>query len=352
MHIKNIMFIPSKKISEEVVRKYGMPVFLTDALTIQNQAKKLLEGFSDFNIKFFYAIKANYNPSIVRVIKNAGIHGIDAVSPNEVRLALELGYKIEQIIFTPSNVTDEEMREVGKLGILQNLGSLSELRRFCKFFPGNRVSVRICPAVGEGEFDQVVTGHRTSQFGLQLSDLKEVRDICAKHKVKIAGLHSHIGSGFYEPGIFKKSVEAVCRVAGQFKDLHFLDFGGGLGVHYPPGEKPIDLKKFARAIRGPLQRFNRKNKRNIEIRLEPGKFLVSESTVLLSRVNTLKEKGGNLFVGLDPGLNHLIRPAMYDAYHHIVNVSKTKGFQKTVKVVGNICETDIFNKKIKMSDPE
>jgi len=350
------MFIPSKKTAEIIAGKYSTPVFVTDAGTIAGQAQKLLEAFKDFNIKIFYAIKANYNPYIVRIIKENGIYGIDAVSPNEVQLALDLGYLPEQIIFTPNNATNEEIQKIGNWEILQNLGSLSEIRRFCRFFPGGKISIRICPEVGAGEFDQIITGPLESKFGLDLSDLEEAKTICNEYNVSIVGIHSHIGSGFYRALEFKKSIEAVCIVAEQFTDLKFLDFGGGLGVSYHPGDTPINLKEFALAIKEPLDKFNKKQKKSIEIRIEPGKFLVSESTVLLAQINTVKEKGGRLFVGLNTGLNHLIRPAMYGAYHHIVNLSEidnTNGLIKNVVVVGNICETcDILNKEIKITNPK
>lgn len=207
--------------------------------------------------------------------------------------------------------------------------------------------------MGAGEFKQIITGPLESKFGLELSDLKEAKSICAKYKVTIVGIHSHIGSGFYTASEFKKSVEAVCQVAEQFPQLEFLDFGGGLGVYYHPKDKPIDLKEFASAIKNTLKKFNSNTHKNIEIRIEPGKFLVSESTVLLAKVTTLKEKAGMLFVGLDTGFNHLIRPAMYDAYQHVVNISRPKGQKRNVQVVGNICETcDVFNKKVEVVDPK
>jgi diaminopimelate decarboxylase len=343
------MFIPSKKVAETIAKKYGTPVFVTDADTIKQQTKIMLGALKGFNVKIFYAIKANYNPHIVRVIKQSGIYGIDAVSPNEVRLALDLGYTPKQIIFTPSNPSDEEIKKIGNLGIIQNLGSLSELKRFCKFFPNSKVSIRICPEVGAGESHHVTTGHNESKFGLSMSDLKEARTICAKSRVRIIGIHSHIGSGFYDAKVFQKSIVAVCKIAEKFPDLEFLDFGGGFGVSYHPEKKIIDFKKFVQAIKAPLLKLKNKN---IEIRIEPGKFLVSMSTVLLARVTTLKEKDKQTFVGLDTGFNHLIRPAMYDAYHHVVNISRSTGTKKSVQVVGNICETcDIFNKKIEMIDP-
>lgn len=347
------MFIPTFQQAQKIISQYGSPVYVTDPTIIQQKVEVLLKAFSKFNLKIFYALKANYNPHIVRKIKEAGIYGIDAVSPNEIRLTLELSYNLEQIIFTPSNPTDEEIEYAGKLGVLQNLGSLSELERFGKLFPGQNVSIRICPEVGAGEFDKVTTGQTESKFGIALSELEEVKSIATKYNLKIIGIHSHIGSGFYEAEVFRKSVEAVCEVARNFEHIEFLDFGGGFGVQYHPDKPEINLEDFAKAIEEPIEKFNREVGKKIEIRIEPGKFLVARSTVLLSKITTIKQKGDTTFVGLDSGFHNLIRPAMYDAYHHVVNVSKMDATKKLVQVVGNVCETcDVFNKGIEMGEPE
>lgn len=346
------MFIPTPEQARKITDEYGTPVFVTDARTIRKKAGVLLDAFSGFNAKIFYAVKANYNPHIVKIIKESGIYGIDAVSPNEVRLALELGYEKNRIIFTPSNPSDEEISEVGKLGVLQNLGSLSELRRFGKLFPGESVSIRICPEVGAGETAKVTTGQSESKFGVSMDDLDAVEKIRDEYDLRVAGVHSHIGSGFYDPEVFKKSVEAVCSVAERFPNLDFLDFGGGFGVEYHPEKEEINLNDFADAIKNPIAEFEKKNGKSVEIRIEPGKFLVSQSTVLLAKVTTVKKKNGIKFAGLDSGFYHLIRPAMYDAYHHIVNVSNSDGEKEFTQIVGNVCETcDIFNKGIEITEP-
>ena len=347
------MFIPTLDQAQKIIKQYGSPVYATDPNYIHQKAKRFLKAFSRFNTKIFYAIKANYNPHIVKKIKEAGIYGIDAVSPNEIRLALELGYEPEQIIYTPSNPSDGEIQYTGDKGILQNLGSLSELERFGQRFPGQKVSIRICPEVGEGESEKVTTGQTESKFGIPLNDLEAVKAITSKYDLKLIGIHSHIGSGFYGAYAFKTSVEAVCEVAKQFDSIEFLDFGGGFGVPYHPDKPEIDLDQFAEAIESSIQTYNQNTGREVEIRLEPGKFLVGRSTVLLTTVTTLKEKGGVTFLGLDSGFHNLIRPAMYDAYHHVVNLSKLDAPKKLVQVVGNVCETcDIFNKGIEMGDPK
>lgn len=347
------MFTPDKELGEKIAQEYKTPVFVTDAKSIRSQAQKLQGAFGRTNTKIFYAIKSNYDPYIIRTIKDAGIYGIDAVSPHEVRLALELGYAPEQIIFTPNNPSDEEMRFVQERGVLQNLGSLSELERFGRMFPESDVSMRICPEVGAGESHKMDTGGLESKFGIAREDLSHVHDLCAKFKLKLIGVHSHIGSGFYEAKTFEDSVRAVCAIASEFSDLQFVDLGGGFGVRYRPGEKEINLKDFAKVLEAPIEELEKKLGKQIESRIEPGKFLVTNSTALLVRVTTIKEKGTKKFVGVDSGMNHLIRPAMYDAYHHIVNTSRLEAQIEKVTVVGNVCETcDVFNADIKLAVPQ
>ena len=345
------MFIPALEQATNIVDKYGSPIYVTDAHVIKNKVSNILKAFSKFDFKIFYALKANFNPCIVKVIKGSGAYGINTISPNEIKLALKLGYKTKQIIFTPSNPSDEEIFYAGKLGVLQNLGSLSELKRFGENFPGQKVSIRICPEIGAGESSKVTTGQSESKFGISLEDISTVKDICSKYNLYMAGIHSHIGSGFYDPIAFMQSVKVVCDVAKEFSNISFLNFGGGFGVQYHPHKQDIDLSEYAKNIEGTINNFVKYNKKNIELRIEPGKFLVSQSTALLTKITTIKEKDGIVFVGVDSGFNNLIRPAMYGAYHHIVNISREDD-KKLVRVVGNVCETcDIFNKEIEIANP-
>ena len=346
-----MMFLPSLSQVQSAVAKYGTPLFITDADTIRAQAKHIQNGFSCLKTKIFYAIKANYNPHIVRVIKDAGIYGIDAVSPNEVRLALEIGYGPEQIIFTPSNPSNEELQYIGEKGVLPNLGSISEVRRFGALFPGANISIRICPEVGAGECDKITTGQQNTKFGIMMEDIPQVKRICDKYRLSIIGIHSHIGSGFYKTDDFVRSVRAVCNVASHFEHIQFLDFGGGFGVNYHIGKADIDLSHFAKAIAPIIRDFEEKNGKNIEIRIEPGKFLVSASTVFVMKVTTVKEKSGEIFVGCDAGFGQYIRPAMYGAFQDFINLSNPNGEKKRVQIAGNVCETcDIFNTGIELPE--
>ena len=345
------MFIPSSEIAEEAVARFGTPLFLTDEAALIGQVRKMRDAFGT-RARIFYAIKANYNPHIVSILKEAGIDGIDAVSAFEVRLAQDIGFAPRAIAYTPSSPSTDEIRTVGEAGVTLNLGSLSELARYAELFPGKDIAIRICPEVGAGEFAQVTTGGMDSKFGLPLGDLPEARRLCEEKGLTIVGIHSHIGSGFYEPGAFERSVEAVCRVAGTMPTVRFIDVGGGFGVPYREEQSEVDLGALAAAAFSVLDRFEEATGRTLELRLEPGKYLVSGSTALIARITTIKEKGERLFVGLDTGFNHLVRPAMYGAYHPIVNLGNPDGAKRKAQVVGNLCESgDILNHDIELAEP-
>lgn len=343
------IYVPSKQNAANIVKQFGSPAFVTDAKTLRASSKQMINAFSHLNTKIFYAIKANFNPHIVKVLKESGIHGIDAVSPFEIQLALDIGFKPDEIIYTPSNASTDEIKYAAKHGVLPNIGSKSELIRFGKLFPGSKVSVRLSPGVGEGEFDQITTGQEDSKFGVTQEELNNIKQHLDTYNLELVGIHSHIGSGFYSTKKFKQSVEAVIKAASDFDSLEFLDFGGGFGVNYKPSEPEIHLDDFAKAIEEPIKEFEKKNNKKIEIRLEPGKFLVTKSTVLLTEATTIKRKAGITFVGVNSGFNHLIRPAMYGAYHHVVNLSSSSHENQNYRVVGNLCETcDVFNESIEM----
>jgi len=344
--VKNRLLPFPKEILENVAEKFGTPVWVTDEKTIIDRCQKMLDAFSGINLKIFYAMKANYNPHYIKIVKDSGIYGIDAVSPNEVRLAFSLGYKPGQIIFTPSNPTDEEIKFVGDLGVLQNLGSLSELDRFGKMFPGQEVSVRLSPNIGVGEFDKTTTGQNESKFGIVFDDFEEVRNICNKYNLHLFGIHCHLGSGFYSTKEFTEAFDLLLNLSQKFSDIKFIDMGGGFGVQYHPDKEEINIEDFAKALKEKLK------DNLIEIRIEPGKFLISQSTILLIKATTRKEKN-HIIIGTDSGFHHLIRPAIYGTYQHVVNISNNNVNAKIekVKVAGNVCEScDVFNEGIEMSE--
>ena len=348
------LFVPSLECAQSAIEAVGSPVYLSSLPTIIERLQRLKESF-DPNSKIFYAMKANYNPDLLCALRHAGLDGIDAVSPHELRLALRCDFKSDQLIFTGNYSSREELNEVLQMGVLCNIGSLMELEFLGQLQPGAPVAIRLQPGVGAGEFEGTITGGKDSKFGIPLSKMAEVKALLQRYRLQLAGLHCHIGSGFYQTEEFATALTSILQVAKEqsFVPLQFVDCGGGFGVRYRSGQKGLELKQFAESIAPALAEFRRHNGAECELRLEPGKFLVAEATVLLCRVTAINHAESCIFVGTDTGFNHLIRPAFYGAYHHAINLSgEAEGRERQiVKIVGNICESsDILVEEIELAE--
>lgn len=318
------------------------PFFLYDLDLACGRYQQILDSFAFSwpKTKIHYAMKANYNVDLLRALREKGA-SIDAVSPAEVILALRLGYRPEDILYTANNMTNDEMRQVQGLGVLFNIDALSGLDRFGTLFPGSEVCVRFNPDVVAGEHKKIQTGGDLTKFGILLEDAPKVVEIAKKHGLKIVGLHEHTGSGIADTDKVLMSINNLLSVGKKewFPDLRFLDFGGGFKAPYLPDEKRVDYAAFGKVVTARIAEFCKDYGRELFIYFEPGKYVVAECGLFVVRANTLKDNKGRLIVGTDSGFPHLIRPVFYDAYHHVVNLSNPQGASKVYDICGNICET-------------
>jgi diaminopimelate decarboxylase len=335
--------------AKELVEKFGTPLFVYDENLIRSRYNELKQSLNSLtNKKILYACKANSNVEIVKVLKNEGA-GMDVVSPGEVYACLKSGCKSEEILFTGNNMTNEELDYAVNEGVLLNLGDLSTLERYGKKFPGTSVCVRINPDVGGGHHEHVITGGVESKFGIYFTDIKEVMSIAEKYNLKISGIHQHIGSNILDAETFLGAIKVLLKAAKELPDLDFIDFGGGLGIPYKPGEHRLNLGELTKQTAVLFKNFCREYGKDVSFWIEPGRYLVGESGFLLTTVNTIKSNPSYKYVGTDSGFNHLVRPAMYGSYHEIVNTSNPGGELETVTVCGNICESgDIFARDRKL----
>ena len=332
----------------------GTPVFVTDSSILRQKIQNIRKAFGSYCL-LYYAIKANFSPHIVKVLKKEGIDGIETVSPYEIQLAQKIGFKNTQILFTGNNVDTHELDKAKAAGVMLNIGSMSELQYFAGKYKGSEIAIRVNPGFGDGEFKQVVTGGKESKFGILHTQIKEALKIINDNNIKLIGIHCHLGSGLYNTDNFAPMVEYMFNLASQINGIEFIDLGGGLGVRYKPSDIEIDLGKFAKVIKECYKKYDVLKSNNVRIILEPGKYLVAESTFLLTKITNVREQQGIKIVGVDTGFNHIIRPALYSSYHHAINISKLheKKEVEEVKLVGNICEsTDVLNEKIQISKPE
>ena len=331
-------------------KKLGTPIYLYDAEIIKQKCKELKTNLKYANL--YYACKANTNTEIIKLIYKQG-YGIETVSPGEISIARKAGVPVSKITFTCSNIDEEELISVIKQGIRVHLDSLYQVKIFGKHFKNREISVRLNLNVGGGHHSHVITGGPDSKFGIDISQIKELKKIAHKYNMHITGLHQHIGSNVLNTQTFLQGIQTMFDTALLFPNLKHLDFGGGLGVQYQPKGKQLDIKNFAKKMEKEVANFTKKYGKKIEISFEPGRYLVAEAGVLLIKVTDIKHNPTKTFIGVNSGFNHLIRPAMYGSYHEIINLSNPKGRKEKVTIAGNICESgDIFTKNTMLAKPK
>lgn len=327
----------------DLAEQYGSPLYIYDIETIRQRVADLQEDVAVYDkTEFLYAIKANYNPFLVREIIKMGL-GIDAVSVEEIKMGLACGATADQIMFTGNNMTDAEMHEAHELGALLNIGSLSRLRKYGAAYPGARVSIRFNPNIGIASHETNITGGPNSKFGISFQKVDEVKAIAEEHGLQIVGVHQHIGSGWLRLREPILALDVILDIANQFENLEFIDVGGGFGVPYRPQEGRLDMKTLGTQIAKRLESFVSQYGKEVTLRFEPGRYVVGESGHLITRVNTIKESiNRKLIAGTDTGMHHLVRTAMYGSYHPIVNLSNPEGMFQEYDITGNICECADF----------
>jgi len=278
---------------------------------------------------------------------------IETVSKGEVKLALKAGFKPQQIIFTCSNIDENEIKFLIKNKILMNLDSSSQTEIYGRLNPGGKVGIRINQGIGSGHHKHCVTGGPKSKFGIYFSDVKKIKKIAERYNLKIIGIHQHIGSGILDKKIILKAMKLLLKTAKNFENLEYVDFGGGFGIPYGPDEKPLDLKTLGKEITNTFKRFSKNYGKDLKMIFEPGRYLVAEAGTLLAKIVDIKKTPYRTFVGINTGFNHLLRPAMYGSYHEILNASCIKGKKIVVDIAGNVCESgDVFARKREIKKPQ
>ncbi len=332
----------------KLVEKYGSPLYVYDTQKMASQYKRLSSAFEGIDLRLNYACKALTNINILKFFQRQN-SGLDAVSIQEVNMGIKAGFKPKDIIYTPNCVSLDEIEKAVKLGVHVNIDNLSMLEQFGHKY-GNKIPIciRINPHILGGGHTKISTGHIDSKFGISIYQLPHLLRVIETNNMKVEGVHMHTGSDILEIEVFLKGTEILLDVARNFPDLHYIDFGSGFKVPYKEDDISTDIADLGKRLGSRFKDFCIEYGRNVTLMFEPGKFLVSEAGYFLARVNVVKQTTATVFAGIDTGLNHLIRPMFYDAYHHIINISKPKEKTRIYTVVGYICETDTFgwNRKI------
>jgi diaminopimelate decarboxylase len=335
--------VSTLKLAEE----YGTPLYVMSERKIRENYRRFKSAFSKKHNKtrVFYSAKANTNLSILRILKSEGA-GIDAVSQGEVFLAFEAGLLPDNILYTGICANEDESQYLLEKQVMINVDSLSQLERLLKMGTPTVLSVRINPNLGAGHHQHVITAGKTSKFGVHKEAALKAYKLVKNAGVKSFGMHMHIGSGIMDVSSITSAMKRLLDLAKHVHEdvginFDFINFGGGIGVPYMPEEKEVDLELFSDKLVG---LFKEKSEEyslgEPEFWLEPGRYLVADAGVLLTRVNVEKHTPFRIFVGLDAGFNTLIRPAMYGSYHHILVANKLdQPLAEEYDVVGPLCES-------------
>ncbi len=334
----------------QLVEKYGSPLYVYNADKIESQYKRLTNAFSGVQqLRINYAVKALSNINILKLFNSLGA-GLDTVSIQEVELGLQAGFDAKDIIYTPNGVSIEEIEEVAQLGVQINIDNLSILELFGQKHPEVPVCIRINPHVMAGGNRKISVGHIDSKFGISIYQVPLIKRIVENTGMTINGIHMHTGSDILDIDTFLRATEILLDVVKQFENIQFVDFGSGFKVPYKPGDIATDIEQLGKQLTARFNEFCEEYGSDVALMFEPGKFLVSEAGVFLANVNVIKQTTSTVFAGIDSGLNHLIRPMLYDAYHHISNISNPDGRERYYSVVGYICETDTFGSNRRINE--
>jgi bifunctional diaminopimelate decarboxylase / aspartate kinase len=298
------------------------------------RAKQLLALEAIDNL--FYAIKANPHPSILKTLEQEGI-GFECVSIQELTRVLELFPNIDRkrILFTPNFAPKAEYEYALTLGCHLTLDNLYPLEHWPELFKNQQVIVRIDPGTGMGHHKHVCTGGNESKFGITQSDIGQIIALAKEHKLLVVGLHAHSGSGILTPELWQKTALMLTALTEQFPQVHYINLGGGLGIVEKPEQCPLDFSSLDAVLLSVKSHYP-----HLKFWLEPGRYFVAESGVILAKVTQCKAKGEVTFVGIETGMNSLIRPCLYGAYHEIVNLSRLQEEKNVLThIVGPICES-------------
>ena len=286
--------------------------------------------------QLFYAVKANGNADVLRTFFNQGI-GFECVSIHELNHVLALFPQItkERLLFTPNFASKAEYAYALSLGCYITIDSLYPLEHWADLLTDHNILVRIDPGAGAGHHKYVSTGGNESKFGITKADIPRVLKATKAHNIRIIGLHAHSGSGILSPDLWQETASMLAELSKDFPDVQILNLGGGLGVVDKPSQQPLNIEALDQSLLAVKSRYPK-----LSFWLEPGRYLVAESGVILAKVTQCKEKGKVHFVGIETGMNSLIRPMLYGAYHEIVNLTKLH-HEKTgfAHIVGPICES-------------
>lgn len=330
-----------------LAKKFHTPLYVFEESVIRKRCRELKAAISYRNTVIRYACKALTLQAVLRIIKDEGIW-IDASSLNEAKRAVLAGFDPSQIGYTGESASVPVFSELLKMNVTINCSSLDQMRLLGKLHPGASFSFRLNPGEGHGANDKVNTGGPASKHGIYIDQLDQVKGVIAEYGLKLDGVHAHIGSGT-DLGHWLRIKDLTLQVARQFENLHFVNLGGGLPIVYnPETDTPMPVAEWGERLTDSFEAFSKEYGKEVQLQIEPGRYLVAECGHLISEVQNIKTTPAYTFALLNTGFNHNPRPAMYGSYHPLEVVAgdgRDLSGSKEYVIGGYLCESgDIFTR--------
>ena len=325
-----------------IASEFGTPVYVYHAERIAYQYNKLQNAFKNCYARFFFACKSLTNVNVLKYMNALGA-SLDCVSINEVKLGLMAGFKSSDILYTPNCVDFDEILAAKELGVHINIDNISILEQFGnKFGNSYPVCIRLNPHIMAGGNFKISTGHVDSKFGISIHQMRHIERVVKTTNLNVEGVHMHTGSEIKDLNVFVLGLEVMLETVNHFPNLKYIDLGSGFKVPYQPGDAETEVDELGQKVEQVFKQFEKESGKKLEVWFEPGKYLVSQAGYFVVKANVVKQTPATVFAGVNSGFNHLIRPMMYESYHHIENITNSNGPERIYTVVGNICETDTF----------
>ncbi len=337
IHVGNISVV-------DIATRHDTPCYVTDGNRIRECCYKLVKAWEPYSpVTIAYAVKANSTLAILALLAYAGM-SFDIVSTEEMEMVTSVGVKPENIFFTGTSVRDDEIARLLTAGVELNIDSLSMAKRIASLpIPPRSFGVRVNPGIGAGHHEHVITGSKETKFGVAALDIPKVCSILAKnHGHRVSRIHVHLGSGIMDAEPFLSAIDVLHRIISSLNklpnvEISAIDLGGGWGIAYRDDEPDLQLSDMTKKIG---DHFRKTFGDEMQLILEPGRYLVADSTLLLTRINTIKPTQHTCFAGIDAGFNVLLRPLLYGAYHRIVAAERMNQTPETrYTICGPICES-------------
>ena len=358
------MKITEEKIknSGNLLEKYGSPLYVYDYDILKKRCRQMADfknnlenKLGNIKINMHYSTKANNNPAILKIVNDSGLY-VDCMSPLELSINKKCGFKNNQILYVCNNIDINEMKMVYESNVLICLDSISQVETWGMNFPGTEIMIRINPGTsGVGHNKKVITSGKATKFGISEKNFPELFEITNKYNIRIVGIHQHLGSLFLDDKIsdYIDGVNAGLNIIkNNFKNIRIIDLGGGFGVPYHEEEKELDLSKVEDELANSISQFLKEYSTVQEFKFEPGRFIPCEAGIIIGKVTAIKHENDLWWIGTDIGMNQLVRPSMYDAYHEVSFLNSSNSQEIIANICGNICESgDIIAKNRKINLP-